>query len=218
MVYGTNVNAIILEKDEVVEIVLNSLDPGKHPFHLHGHDFQAVVRGEEEAGIYNGSDIKPAIPMRRDTFMVKPNSYIVLRFRANNPDMYSFPFLPFHTNLINHASGFSIAISNGTLRAALVYPLLKPPMSSKPRSRSPMTISTHARLKISPSQETPPEERITYSTSMVRLFRLRRYRPASRRKELWRWCLVAWLPLSAWLSFLGKLSPALRGKPRELHY
>lgn len=196
MVYGTNVNAIILEKDEVVEIVLNSLDPGKHPFHLHGHDFQAVVRGEEEAGTYNGSDIKPAIPMRRDTFMVKPNSYIVLRFRAENPDMYSFPFLPLYTNL-NHASGFSIAISNGTLRVALVYPLLKPPMSSKPRSRSPITILTHAKLRISPLQGTRPEELITYSTSTVRLFHLDRYRPASRRKELWRWCLVAWLLLSA---------------------
>lgn len=95
VVYGTNVNAIVLEKNEVVEIVLNSLDPGKHPFHLHGHNFQAVVRGEEEAGIYNGSDPKPAIPMRRDTFMVRPDSYIVIRFRADNPDKFLFRLTPF---------------------------------------------------------------------------------------------------------------------------
>lgn len=85
-IYGVNANAFVLKKGDVVEIALNSLDPGKHPFHLHGHAFQAVARGEEEAGLYNGSDIKPAVPMKRDTFMVRPNSYIVLRFRADNPD------------------------------------------------------------------------------------------------------------------------------------
>lgn len=92
-VYGANANAYILKKDEVVEIILNSLDPGKHPFHLHGHYFQAVVRGEEEAGLYMGNDTLPEYPMKRDTFMVRPNSYIVLRFRADNPDKFSCLFL-----------------------------------------------------------------------------------------------------------------------------
>ncbi|KAI9753449.1 MAG: hypothetical protein M4579_005169 [Chaenotheca gracillima] len=87
-IYGVNSNAFVLAKDEVIEIVLNSADPGKHPFHLHGHAFQAVVRSDEEAGVYNGSDAStlPAVPMRRDTFMVHPNSNIVLRFKADNPD------------------------------------------------------------------------------------------------------------------------------------
>ena len=35
-VYGSNTNAFVLEKDQVVEIVLNNDDAGKHPFHLHG--------------------------------------------------------------------------------------------------------------------------------------------------------------------------------------
>ena len=87
-VYGANANAFVLEKGEVVEIILNSLDPGKHPFHLHGHFFQAVVRGEEEAGLFMGNDTLPAVPMKRDTFLVRPNSYIVLRFRADNPDKF----------------------------------------------------------------------------------------------------------------------------------
>ena len=86
-IYGANANAFVLKKDDVIEIVLNSLDPGKHPFHLHGHVFQAVVRGSEEAGVYTGNDTLPAVPMKRDTFVVLPNSYIVLRFRADNPDM-----------------------------------------------------------------------------------------------------------------------------------
>ena len=36
LVYGSNTNAFVLEKDQVVEIVLNNDDAGKHPFHLHG--------------------------------------------------------------------------------------------------------------------------------------------------------------------------------------
>ncbi|KAL8711162.1 MAG: hypothetical protein Q9220_004307 [cf. Caloplaca sp. 1 TL-2023] len=84
-VYGTNTNAFVLEKDQVVEIVLNSMDPGKHPFHLHGHAFQAIVRSAEEAGVYVYNETFPEFPMRRDTFMVKPNGNIVLRFKADNP-------------------------------------------------------------------------------------------------------------------------------------
>ena len=85
-VYGVNSNPFVLKKNDVVEIVLNSIDPGKHPFHLHGHNFQAVSRGAPNTGLYNGSVALPAIPMRRDTFMVNPNGNIVLRFRADNPD------------------------------------------------------------------------------------------------------------------------------------
>lgn len=33
-IYGSNTNPFILNHNEVIEIVLNNLDPGKHPFHL----------------------------------------------------------------------------------------------------------------------------------------------------------------------------------------
>ena len=85
----------MLKRNDVVEIVLNSNDPGKHPFHLHGHAFQVVARGDEEAGVYNGTDglgsvPPPEMPMRRDTLMVNPNSYFVIRFRADNPGVWLF--------------------------------------------------------------------------------------------------------------------------------
>jgi iron transport multicopper oxidase len=89
-IYGSNTNAFILNEGEVVEIVLNSDDPGKHPFHLHGHAFQAVWRGEENDGYYSGNESLSQIPMRRDTFMVRPQSNIVLRFRADNPGVWLF--------------------------------------------------------------------------------------------------------------------------------
>lgn len=87
IVYGEFTNSFVLAKDEIVEIILNNDDPGKHPFHLHGHNFQTVVRSDDNTGHYNPvneSDF-PARPMRRDTLMVRPNSNFVVRFKADNP-------------------------------------------------------------------------------------------------------------------------------------
>ena len=89
-IYGTNTNAFVLEKGQTIEIVLNSYDPGKHPFHLHGHSFQAVARGDDDSGPYANNVTFPQAPMRRDTFMVNPGSYIVLRFKSTNPDKSTF--------------------------------------------------------------------------------------------------------------------------------
>ncbi|KAF2203099.1 hypothetical protein GQ43DRAFT_470324 [Delitschia confertaspora ATCC 74209] len=90
-IYGSNTNQIILEPNEVVEIILNNNDPGKHPFHLHGHNFQLVSRSADEAGPYvENGEAKPAIPMKRDTVLVRPNGNLVLRFRADNPGVWLF--------------------------------------------------------------------------------------------------------------------------------
>jgi iron transport multicopper oxidase len=86
-VYGDYTNAHVLDKGDIVEIILNNNDPGKHPFHLHGHEFQAVWRADPDTGFYNplNESIFPAKPMRRDTFMVRPNGNFVIRFQADNP-------------------------------------------------------------------------------------------------------------------------------------
>jgi iron transport multicopper oxidase len=92
VIYGSNTNSFILKTNEVVEIVLNNVDPGKHPFHLHGHAFQVVTRSEDDAGFYNSSNVTtlPSTPMKRDTILVRPNGHIVLRFRADNPGVWLF--------------------------------------------------------------------------------------------------------------------------------
>ncbi|KAI9779532.1 MAG: hypothetical protein M1839_007340 [Geoglossum umbratile] len=89
LIYGTYTNPYILKKDDVVEIIVNNDDPGKHPFHLHGHAFQVVLKSDEEAGFYDGNAKHdyPPVPMRRDVVMVRPNGNLALRFKANNPDM-----------------------------------------------------------------------------------------------------------------------------------
>lgn len=91
-VYGKYTHSFVLKKDEIVQIVVDNLDSGRHPFHLHGHHFQAVWRSEEEAGTFEDSNVTSAdfndVPMRRDTFVLYPNGNIVLRFKAENPGTY----------------------------------------------------------------------------------------------------------------------------------
>ena len=90
-VYGSHTNAFVLGYQQVIEIVVNNHDPGKHPFHLHGHNFQAIVRGEDDSGDYvPGNATFPAVPMRRDVLMVRPNGHIVMRFRSDNPGVWLF--------------------------------------------------------------------------------------------------------------------------------
>ncbi|KAE8367391.1 Cupredoxin [Aspergillus caelatus] len=91
-VYGYNTNAFILDKGDIIDLVLNNEDTGKHPFHLHGHNFQVVARSDEDAGHYdaNNHPAFPSVPMRRDTIYVKPTGYFVIRFRADNPGVWIF--------------------------------------------------------------------------------------------------------------------------------
>lgn len=116
VVYGVNANAHILNKGDIVEIVVNNFDDGSHPIHLHGHAAQLVARaagvytapptnrkshhhqgknGQPQTGRdamgYNGDTSKmPRSPMRRDTWMVAGNGYTVLRFVADNPGVWFF--------------------------------------------------------------------------------------------------------------------------------
>ena len=76
---------------------MNNLDTGKHPFHLHGHAFQLIERHKEipegeDPVTYNATDHAdwPEYPMVRDTVYVRPQSYIVMRFKADNPGVWFF--------------------------------------------------------------------------------------------------------------------------------
>lgn len=98
IIYGSNTNTFVLKKDEVVQLVLNNQDTGKHPFHLHGHAFQVVVRGpdytdETDPIPYDPSNFTSDVldyPLVRDTVYVRPQSYFVIRFKANNPGVWFF--------------------------------------------------------------------------------------------------------------------------------
>jgi hypothetical protein len=114
-VYGDYTHPFVLEKDQIVQVVVNNLDTGKHPFHLHGHGFQALYRSADDAGTFQDSNITeadfPAIPMRRDTLVLHPSGFMVYRFKANNPGMAS-------CQVCRNKSGLTVAF-----RRCMVLPL-----------------------------------------------------------------------------------------------
>ncbi|CAL9728253.1 iron transport multicopper oxidase Fet5p [Monosporozyma unispora] len=107
-IYSDNTNAFILGRDEIIEIVLNNYDTGRHPFHIHGHKFQVVQKSPPfNETIDMNSDIPqeeltvpydenhpmmdfPEAPILRDTVILEPNGHVVIRFKADNPGVWMF--------------------------------------------------------------------------------------------------------------------------------
>lgn len=89
VIYGNSTNVFFLQSGEVVEIVLNSNEMMKHPFHLHGHNFQVLARGRKMHYDHDSSKF-PEFPMIRDTVTVPNHGYVVLRFVADNPGVWFF--------------------------------------------------------------------------------------------------------------------------------
>ncbi|CEL02165.1 Putative Multicopper oxidase [Aspergillus calidoustus] len=90
-IYGTDTNAFVFDKGDVIDIVLNNDDTGKHPFHLHGHNFQVLWRSGDDEGHYNLENATFApIPVRRDTLIAPPSGNFLVRFVADNPGVWFF--------------------------------------------------------------------------------------------------------------------------------
>lgn len=133
---------------------------GRHPFHLHGHHFQAVFQSKRGDGLFKDKGLTendlPQTPIRRDTLVVNPGGSIVVRFRANNPGA-SPPsvnvYLPARqsvTNLgtiTNQEYGYSTATWNGTPMQDLSPPWWKTLLHSRSGHQchlSHLTTSRHA--------------------------------------------------------------------------
>ncbi|KAI0649905.1 multicopper oxidase-domain-containing protein [Trametes meyenii] len=76
-----------VDERHVVEFVIDNLDDGDHPFHLHGHKFWIVGSG---AGRYQHQALENKTPMLRDTLVIPAYTYTVLRFVADNPGYWAF--------------------------------------------------------------------------------------------------------------------------------
>ncbi|KAJ1816525.1 ferroxidase fet3 [Coemansia sp. RSA 2598] len=84
--FGHQCNAKVLQHLDVVELLVLNTDTVYHPMHLHGHFFQIVERGT--IGDPTSARSSSESPMRRDTILVGPNQYAVLRFVADNPGVW----------------------------------------------------------------------------------------------------------------------------------
>ncbi|CAI2187080.1 5042_t:CDS:2 [Funneliformis geosporum] len=83
-------NSLILNNEKgVVELVLMNNNPGLHTFHMHGHSFAVVFVGEK-GDFPDPSKYNTKNPIVRDTVTVPEFGYLVIRFIADNPGIWSF--------------------------------------------------------------------------------------------------------------------------------
>ncbi|QPG73697.1 hypothetical protein FOA43_001010 [Brettanomyces nanus] len=100
-IYGENTNAFVLSGGDVVDLVVDNDDSNKHPLHMHGHQYQVVVRSQEyevpHHFQYENASEFPEHPCVRDTLTVNTYGHAVIRFRADNPGIWFFHcHLDFH--------------------------------------------------------------------------------------------------------------------------
>ncbi|KNC99476.1 uncharacterized protein SPPG_05711 [Spizellomyces punctatus DAOM BR117] len=88
-IYGKQTNAIVLEHNKMIQLVVNNDDGGSHPFHLHGHRFQIVYRSEQRYDPTQPIPDQPN-PIRRDTVQIPAFGSAVIRFRSDNPGVWLF--------------------------------------------------------------------------------------------------------------------------------
>lgn len=104
-----------------VDIILNNLDDGSHPFHLHGHDFFVLASHSSDSGwgsyspwaTEGSSAIAPKLnlenPVLKDTVSVPRRGFVVLRFRADNPGLWML-----HCHVLFHqGSGMAMGVHVG---------------------------------------------------------------------------------------------------------
>ncbi|KAF8940365.1 Cupredoxin [Dissophora ornata] len=91
-VYGKYAHPLVVSHNNWIEIIISNDDAGHHPFHLHGHVFQIVGRGE---GVYDPTVpytgyFNTTNPARRDTVLVPSEQNVAIRFQATNPGVWLF--------------------------------------------------------------------------------------------------------------------------------
>ncbi|KAK8070134.1 Laccase-1 [Apiospora phragmitis] len=105
---------LVLSHDriETVDIVLQNVDEGNHPFHLHGMPLWVLGQGHGYFPGYEALGLQPhgkglldpandtvvANPLRRDTVTLEGFGWTLLRFVADNPGVWLF-----HCHMVWHA-------------------------------------------------------------------------------------------------------------------
>lgn len=90
-------NPWVLQRNQVIEVILYNRHMTNHPVHIHGHHFQAIWRSEPGGGDFPSSTMTDddfrQIPVTRDTIVVPNGGSVVIRFRADNPGESSTSFI-----------------------------------------------------------------------------------------------------------------------------
>jgi iron transport multicopper oxidase len=86
-VYGSRTLTTILKIGDIIRILINNRDANPHPFHIHGHVFGVLAKGEGDFdNTLNSTYLQN--PIRRDTVTIPGEGYAVIQFEANNPGVW----------------------------------------------------------------------------------------------------------------------------------
>jgi len=99
----TDWNLLDFSSASSVRLVINNLSPIPHPMHLHGYDMFVLAAGGSANTTqiaWDGKITNGCNPMRRDTYLLQPNGYMVVQINSNNPGVW-----PFHCHIAWHVSG-----------------------------------------------------------------------------------------------------------------
>ncbi|KIM91323.1 multicopper oxidase [Piloderma croceum F 1598] len=93
--WGNDQFVVKVARKTVVDLIVNNIEKGDHPFHMHGHHFYPLQTHASELGYgsYNSNfalplpDVAPAL---RDTFVIPARGYAILRVVFDNPGLWLF--------------------------------------------------------------------------------------------------------------------------------
>jgi hypothetical protein len=103
-----------------VDLVINNLDDGAHPFHMHGHSFYVLSTYRDENGgwgSWNPFSGRPLpggsaseAPLLKDTVAVPRRGHVVLRFKAEKAGLWML-----HCHMLVHlGTGMAVGIHVGS--------------------------------------------------------------------------------------------------------
>lgn len=100
--FSENQLVVSVPKGRVVDFLIQSLDDGAHPFHLHGHEFWVMAQSPVPAttGYFpweTYGSLNTTNPLRRDTLTIGPYGWALLRFEADHQGIW-----PFHCHIAWH--------------------------------------------------------------------------------------------------------------------
>jgi FtsP/CotA-like multicopper oxidase with cupredoxin domain len=83
---------LVLQIDgiQTVDVIIQNVNEGPHPLHLHGYKFFVLARGQGffNYGTYDELDVSN--PLRRDTAVINGYGWLLLRFVTDNPGLWAF--------------------------------------------------------------------------------------------------------------------------------
>ncbi|KII91245.1 hypothetical protein PLICRDRAFT_104957 [Plicaturopsis crispa FD-325 SS-3] len=128
----------VVGRGDVVDIVIQNGDAGKHPFHLHGH--KSILAGRADDYTSDDPTLNPPLnesqpnPMRRDTVQIPSGSSATLRVVADNPGVWLL-----HCHIEWH------------LQVGLAMQLIEAPLSAQSSLHPPQFMYDHCASLSTPS-------------------------------------------------------------------